>query len=176
MFIVHHCHFYHNCSALKFTLRRVEVLGCGLDDLRFDTRQSQETSVLSRTSKLALRHSWPLIQWVPRDLVTGIKRLGREFNHSHPSRDEVKNEWSYTTTFPHPPFVCTVWRGFAPLSGEKHYIGSQVYRNIAVVTEHPFFAKFYQCAHPLHWPILNFRRYHFFVLTSRQIATDHNYK
>ena len=31
---------------------------------------------------------------------TGTKRPGREVNHSPPSSDEVKNEWSYVSTPP----------------------------------------------------------------------------
>jgi hypothetical protein len=32
------------------------------------------------------------------DLSLGVKRPGREANHSPPSSVEVKNEWSYTST------------------------------------------------------------------------------
>jgi hypothetical protein len=35
-----------------------------------------------------------------RGAFLGIKRPGREVDHSSPSRAEVKNEWSYTSTFP----------------------------------------------------------------------------
>jgi hypothetical protein len=31
----------------------------------------------------------------------GVKRPGREANHSPPSSAEVKKEWSYTSTTPH---------------------------------------------------------------------------
>jgi len=30
--------------------------------------------------------------------IAGLKRPGREANHSHPSNAEVKNAWSYTST------------------------------------------------------------------------------
>jgi len=30
----------------------------------------------------------------------GVKWPGHKFNHSHGSSAEIKNEWSYTTTFP----------------------------------------------------------------------------
>jgi hypothetical protein len=40
------------------------------------------------------------IQWVPEDLSLGVKRLGREADHSPPSSAEVKNVWSYTSTPP----------------------------------------------------------------------------
>jgi hypothetical protein len=40
----------------------------------------------------------PPIQWVPGALSLGVKRLGREADHSPPSSAEVKNAWSYTST------------------------------------------------------------------------------
>jgi hypothetical protein len=36
----------------------------------------------------------------------GVKRLGREANHTPPSSAEVKNAWSYTST---PPYVFMEW-------------------------------------------------------------------
>ena len=134
------------------------LLSCGLYDLRFDTRQSQETPAFSRTSKLALGHSWLLIQWVPGELVPCIKRLQHEFNHSHPSRDE--NEWSNTDTSPHPPFARTVSTGTTPLFGKKKIcMGSQVFRNIAVVTGTSTLPISISAHRPLQWPTLNFYRY-----------------
>jgi len=38
------------------------------------------------------------IQLVQGDLTSGVKRLGREADHSPPSGAEVKNEWSYIST------------------------------------------------------------------------------
>jgi hypothetical protein len=46
----------------------------------------------------ALRPTQPPIQWVAGALSLGVKRPGREVNHSPPSSAEVKNEWSYTST------------------------------------------------------------------------------
>jgi hypothetical protein len=40
----------------------------------------------------------PPIQWVPEALSLGVKRLGREADHSPPSSAEVKNAWNYTST------------------------------------------------------------------------------
>jgi hypothetical protein len=42
----------------------------------------------------------PPIQWVPGALSLGVKWPGREADHSFPSRAEVKNAWSYTSTPP----------------------------------------------------------------------------
>jgi hypothetical protein len=46
----------------------------------------------------ALGPTQPPIQWVPGALFLGVKRPGRETDHSLPSGAEVKNEWSYTST------------------------------------------------------------------------------
>jgi hypothetical protein len=43
-------------------------------------------------------HDQPPIQWVPGALSSGVKRPGREADHSPPSSDEVKNAWGYTST------------------------------------------------------------------------------
>jgi hypothetical protein len=47
-----------------------------------------------------------LIQWVPEAVFPGIKRPGREADHSPPSGADVKNAWSYTST---PPYVFVTW-------------------------------------------------------------------
>jgi hypothetical protein len=46
----------------------------------------------------ALGLTQPPIQWVPAALSLGVKRLGREVDHSPPPSAEVKNAWSYTST------------------------------------------------------------------------------
>jgi hypothetical protein len=43
----------------------------------------------------------PPIQWVPGALSLGVKRQGRESDHSPPSSADVKNVWSYTSTPQH---------------------------------------------------------------------------
>jgi hypothetical protein len=45
-----------------------------------------------------LRSTQPPIQWVPGAIFTGIKRPGREVDHSPPSSAEVKKMWIYTST------------------------------------------------------------------------------
>jgi hypothetical protein len=60
-------------------------------------------TTLSRT---ALGPTQPPIQWVPGALSLGVKRPGREADHSPPFSAEVKNEWSYTST---PQYVLTAW-------------------------------------------------------------------
>jgi len=48
----------------------------------------------------------PPIQYVPGYFTPGVKRLGREADHSHPSSTEIKNEWNYNST---PPYVFMAW-------------------------------------------------------------------
>jgi len=40
------------------------------------------------------------MQWVPGAVTPGVKRPGRESDHSPPSGAEVTNAWSYTSTSP----------------------------------------------------------------------------
>ena len=40
------------------------------------------------------------IQWILGALSSGIKRQGRDVDHSPPSSADVKNGWSYTSTTP----------------------------------------------------------------------------
>jgi hypothetical protein len=49
-----------------------------------------------RISKAARGPTQSHIQGVP-----GVKYPGHEADHSAPSNDDVKNEWSYTSTVPH---------------------------------------------------------------------------
>jgi hypothetical protein len=46
------------------------------------------------------------IQWVAVALSPGVKRPGREADHSPSPIAEVKNAWSYTSI---PPYVFLVW-------------------------------------------------------------------
>jgi hypothetical protein len=48
----------------------------------------------------------PPIQWVPGALSLGVKRSGREADHSPPSSAKVKNAWSYTST---PQYIFMAW-------------------------------------------------------------------
>jgi hypothetical protein len=54
---------------------------------------------LFAVSRPDLGPTQPSNLWVP-DLSTGVKRPARGADHSPPSRAEVKNAWSYTSTRP----------------------------------------------------------------------------
>jgi hypothetical protein len=58
-------------------------------------------------SRTALGPTQPPIQWVPGALSLGVKRQGREADHSPPFSAEVNNARSYISTPPIPPS----WRG-----------------------------------------------------------------
>jgi hypothetical protein len=49
-------------------------------------------------SRMALGPTQSPIHWVPGALSLGVKRPGREADHSSPSSAEVKNAWTYTPT------------------------------------------------------------------------------
>jgi hypothetical protein len=68
--------------------------------LCFDSRRGLGIFLFTTASRTALGPTQPPIQWVPRALSLGVKRPGREADHSPPSRAEVKNAWSYTSTPP----------------------------------------------------------------------------
>jgi hypothetical protein len=55
----------------------------------------------STSSRPTLGLTQPPIQWVPGALSPGIKRLGREADHSPPISAEVKKTWLYTAISPH---------------------------------------------------------------------------
>jgi hypothetical protein len=81
------------------------ALGYGLDNrgsrVRFPARA--EIFFFTTVSRTALGPTQPPIQWVQGALSLGVKRPGREADHSPPSSAGVNNTWSYTSTPPiHP--------------------------------------------------------------------------
>jgi hypothetical protein len=64
----------------------------------FDSRRGLGIFLFSTASRPALGPTQPPIHWVPGALSPGIKRPGREADHSPPSSAEVKNVWRYTST------------------------------------------------------------------------------
>jgi hypothetical protein len=78
------------------------ALGYGLDDrvLGFDFGLGLGIFLFTTASRTVLRPIEPPIQWVPGAFPLGVRRPGRETDHSLPSSAEVKNAWSYTSTPP----------------------------------------------------------------------------
>jgi hypothetical protein len=93
------------------------ALGYGLDD------RGSRVRFLAGAGNFSLHHriqngsgpTQPPIQWVPVALSLGLKRPGREADHSPPSSAEVKNAWSYP--LPNTPS----WRG-AQLKHRDNFI------------------------------------------------------
>jgi hypothetical protein len=56
--------------------------------------------VFTTASRTALGPTQHPIQWVQRSLFPGVKRPGREADHSPPSSAEVGNVCDYTSTHP----------------------------------------------------------------------------
>jgi hypothetical protein len=57
----------------------------------------------SMSSVPALGSTLPPIQWIPGVLPTGVKRPGREADHSLPASAEVKKMWISIHPLPHTP-------------------------------------------------------------------------
>jgi hypothetical protein len=95
------------------------VLGYGLEDrgsrVRFPTGLG--IFLLTTASRTTLGPTQPPIQWVAGALYLGVKRPGREADHSPPSSAEVKQ---CVELYIHSPKTPS-WRG-VPLKKKKIYI------------------------------------------------------
>jgi hypothetical protein len=84
------------------------ALGYGLEDrgsrVRFPAGAGN--FFFTNESRTALGPTQPPIKWVPGALSLGLKRQGREADHSPPSSAEVKNAWSYISTL---QYVFMAW-------------------------------------------------------------------
>jgi hypothetical protein len=78
--------------------------GYGLDDRGVRVRVPVGARIFTspRRHRPALGPTQPPIQWVRESLSPGVKRPGREADHSPPTSAEVKKTWVYTST---PPYV-----------------------------------------------------------------------
>jgi hypothetical protein len=77
--------------------------GYWLDDLEVGVRVPEGSRIFSPPchSDSALVSTQPPIQWVPEALSPGVKRPGREADHSPPASAEFKKMWIYTYTPPY---------------------------------------------------------------------------
>jgi hypothetical protein len=77
--------------------------GYGLDDRGVGVPSSGKVKnfLFSKLSRPALGSTQPPIQWVPGTLSPGVKRQGREGDHSLPANAEVKKMRIYTSTPPY---------------------------------------------------------------------------
>jgi hypothetical protein len=75
--------------------------------------------LFSTSSRLALGSTQPAIQWVPGALSPGVKRPGREADHSPSACAEVNKMWIYTST---PPYAFMGQLHLLPCR-LKHFLG-----------------------------------------------------
>jgi hypothetical protein len=73
-----------------------------MDDLEFGVRvlvgyKNFHFFIMSRR---ALGPTQSPMQWLPGFISLGVKRLGREADHSRPTGTEMKNSWISTSTPP----------------------------------------------------------------------------
>jgi hypothetical protein len=75
--------------------------GYGLDEGRSSSPGKVKNFLFSTLSRPAVWPTQPPIQWVLSLFPRGVKRQGREADHSPPARAEVKKIWIYTSTPPY---------------------------------------------------------------------------
>jgi hypothetical protein len=74
--------------------------------LEFDFRRGLVIFLFTTASRTALGPTQPPIKWVPGALSLGVKRSGREADHSPPSSAEVKER---VELYLHPPYAFMAW-------------------------------------------------------------------
>jgi hypothetical protein len=86
-------------SFVYFIFKEVYwATGWKIGVLGFDSWWGLGIFLFTTMSRLALGLTQPPIQWVSGEISLGVKRPGREADHSPPSSAEVRNAWSYTST------------------------------------------------------------------------------
>jgi hypothetical protein len=85
-----------NMGSYTSTLPYVFMAWClTKHSIRIHKHRDNHTFIFTTASRMALGPTQPPIQWVHGVLSLGVKRPGREADHSPPSSAEVKNAWSY---------------------------------------------------------------------------------
>jgi hypothetical protein len=75
--------------------------GYGLDEGGVGVRVPVGSRIFSTSSRPVPGPTQPPIQWVPGALSPGVKRPGREADHSPPTTVEIKKIWIYTSIPPY---------------------------------------------------------------------------
>jgi hypothetical protein len=75
--------------------------GYTLDDRGVGVRVPVESKIFSTSFTPALGSTQPPKQWIPVAIPPGIKRPGREADHSPTVSAEVKKIWIYTSNPPY---------------------------------------------------------------------------
>jgi hypothetical protein len=84
--------------SVSKTCRKMCQISLWAGQLGFNSQQRLGLFLLTTMSRLALRPTYPPIQWVLEVYFLGIKQPGQEVDHLPPSDAKVKNVWSYTST------------------------------------------------------------------------------
>jgi hypothetical protein len=104
--VVVHTHTHtHTRTVLAHSVLR-GAAGWTIGVFGIDSRWGLGIFIFTTASRTALGPTQLPIQWVPGALSLGVKRLGREADHSLPSSAEVKNAWSCTSA---PQYVFMAW-------------------------------------------------------------------
>jgi hypothetical protein len=92
----------------QFSLTTVSNISMGwtIGALGFYSRRGLGIFLFTTEFRPALGSTQPPLKWVPGALSLAVKRPGSGSDHSPPSRAEVKNAGSYTST---PPYVFVTW-------------------------------------------------------------------
>jgi hypothetical protein len=77
----------------------------GEKEEKLDEKQEMEKEKMVKMKMICKDGLWgppkPPIQWIPGALSPGVKRQGREADHSPPTSAEVKKMWIYISTPPY---------------------------------------------------------------------------
>jgi hypothetical protein len=92
------CSQINTYPSTSFVSRYSDWLWTGLPRSRSSSSGRAKNFLFSVSSRPALGPTQPPIQWVPRTLTPGVKRPGREADHSFPASAEVKKMRIYTST------------------------------------------------------------------------------
>jgi hypothetical protein len=83
-------------NNIKMDLR--EIVWDGMDWIDLAEDRNQWRDLVNTSSRPALGSTQPPMQLVSEALSQGVKRPGREADHSSPTSAEVKKMWIYTST------------------------------------------------------------------------------
>jgi hypothetical protein len=101
-FPLHFLFYFHYFSPRSRDSAVGIAIGYGLDDGGVGVRVPVGSRIFSSPRRPdRLRPTQPHIQWIPGALSSGVKRPGREADHSPPTSAEVKEIWIYTATPPY---------------------------------------------------------------------------
>jgi hypothetical protein len=102
-----------------------EIYDCNMSwNSWFESQQGLGIFLYTTMSRLALGPTHPPIQWVPGTLSLGVKRPGREADHSPPSSAKVKNVWNYASP---PQYMAMAWCSVKKISQGQMYLLPLIY-------------------------------------------------